>query len=144
MRHRSVRTPFVPILIAALITSSVTPLPSSAQSPNPPVPEAVELPDAEIELPDPPEPPEVEEPEAPEPVPPPGVEVEPAAVIAAPADARTHGLESLRLALAVDGGVPLPSNLSEIVRDRAAAIQLGKALFWDMQVGSDGVQSCAT
>lgn len=27
---------------------------------------------------------------------------------------------------------------------RAAAIRLGKALFWDMQVGSDGVQSCGT
>ena len=25
-----------------------------------------------------------------------------------------------------------------------AAIQLGKALFWDMQVGSDGIQACAT
>jgi cytochrome c peroxidase len=31
-----------------------------------------------------------------------------------------------------------------IVKDQAALIQLGKALFWDMQVGSDGVQSCAT
>ena len=28
--------------------------------------------------------------------------------------------------------------------NQAAAIQLGKALFWDMQVGSDGVQACAT
>jgi cytochrome c peroxidase len=27
---------------------------------------------------------------------------------------------------------------------RKAAIALGKALFWDMQVGSDGVQSCAS
>jgi cytochrome c peroxidase len=32
----------------------------------------------------------------------------------------------------------------EIVKDQAALIRLGKALFWDMQVGSDGVQSCAT
>jgi len=31
-----------------------------------------------------------------------------------------------------------------IVRDPAALIQLGKAMFWDMQVGSDGVQSCAS
>src|SRR3954466_13669884 len=30
------------------------------------------------------------------------------------------------------------------IRDGAAAIRLGKALFWDMQVGSDGVQACAT
>ncbi len=40
--------------------------------------------------------------------------------------------------------VPEPSNLSEFVRDRTAAIALGKALFWDMQVGSDGVEACAT
>ena len=33
---------------------------------------------------------------------------------------------------------------SEFVIDEAALIQLGKALFWDMQVGSDGVQACAT
>lgn len=31
-----------------------------------------------------------------------------------------------------------------IVKDQAALIRLGKALFWDMQAGSDGVQSCAT
>ena len=30
-----------------------------------------------------------------------------------------------------------------IVKDQAALIRLGKALFWDMQVGSDGVQACA-
>jgi hypothetical protein len=29
-------------------------------------------------------------------------------------------------------------------RSRTRAAQLGKALFWDMQVGSDGVQSCGT
>ncbi|MHC1745005.1 MAG: cytochrome c peroxidase [Syntrophobacteraceae bacterium] len=31
-----------------------------------------------------------------------------------------------------------------IVKDQPALIRLGKALFWDMQVGSDGVQACAT
>src|SRR5262249_45306273 len=31
-----------------------------------------------------------------------------------------------------------------IVKDQAALLRLGKALFWDMQVGSDGVQACAT
>ena len=31
-----------------------------------------------------------------------------------------------------------------IVKDQAALVRLGKALFWDMQAGSDGVQSCAT
>ncbi|MFT5141742.1 MAG: putative repeat protein (TIGR01451 family) [Thalassolituus oleivorans] len=40
--------------------------------------------------------------------------------------------------------VPLPENLDDFVKDRAAAIQLGKALFWDMQLGSDGVQTCAS
>jgi cytochrome c peroxidase len=33
---------------------------------------------------------------------------------------------------------------AEIVKDQTALIRLGKALFWDMQVGSDGVQACAT
>jgi cytochrome c peroxidase len=40
--------------------------------------------------------------------------------------------------------VPTPPNLNEFVRDEEAARVLGKALFWDMQVGSDGVQACAT
>jgi cytochrome c peroxidase len=40
--------------------------------------------------------------------------------------------------------VPRPANLGEFLRDEQAAVALGKALFWDMQVGSDGVQACAT
>jgi cytochrome c peroxidase len=40
--------------------------------------------------------------------------------------------------------VPLPPNLDEFVSNRQAAIALGKALFWDMQVGSDGIQACAS
>lgn len=40
--------------------------------------------------------------------------------------------------------VPEPVNLFDFVKDKAAAIRLGKALFWDMQVGSDGVQACAS
>ena len=40
--------------------------------------------------------------------------------------------------------VPEPTNLAAYVRNRDAAIALGKALFWDMQVGSDGVQACAS
>src|SRR5215212_6414628 len=39
---------------------------------------------------------------------------------------------------------PLPPNLDDFISDRQAAIALGKALFWDMQVGSDGVQACAS
>ena len=46
-------------------------------------------------------------------------------------------------------GIPVPvtpgllDGPSPIVIDRTAAIQLGKALFWDMNVGSDGV-ACAS
>jgi cytochrome c peroxidase len=40
--------------------------------------------------------------------------------------------------------VPEPRNLREFVRSKSAAIQLGKALFWDAQVGSEGRQSCAS
>ena len=40
--------------------------------------------------------------------------------------------------------VPEPDNLGDFVKNKVAAIELGKALFWDMQVGSDGIQSCAT
>ena len=47
--------------------------------------------------------------------------------------------------------VPVPPNLGDFVPDptpgspsMVAATQLGKALFWDMQVGSDGVQACAS
>lgn len=40
--------------------------------------------------------------------------------------------------------VPQPGDLTRYVRDRQAAIALGKALFWDMQAGSDGIQACAS
>ena len=42
--------------------------------------------------------------------------------------------------------VPGPSaeQLRTLVRDRGAALQLGKALFWDTQVGSDNRTACAT
>ena len=34
--------------------------------------------------------------------------------------------------------------LVDYVKDRAAAVRLGKALFWDMNVGSDGSTACAS
>jgi hypothetical protein len=40
--------------------------------------------------------------------------------------------------------VPEPIDLGAYVRNRDIAIALGKAFFWDMQVGSDGVQACAS
>ena len=47
------------------------------------------------------------------------------------------------------GGAPdrvleVPLNETDFIVDRVAAVRLGKALFWDMQVGSDGVQACAS
>lgn len=81
--------------------------------------------------------------QAPEPEPEPEEEEE-ELEISTPADARELGLDSLRKAIKRDKGVPLPDNLKQFVRDKQAAIQLGKALFWDMQVGSDAMQSCGT
>ncbi len=40
--------------------------------------------------------------------------------------------------------IPEPLDLANYVQDKGAAIRLGKALFWDMQVGSDGIQACAS
>lgn len=65
-----------------------------------------------------------------------------AAALTAPAF--TPGPAWAQLASLKTVAVPEPTNLSLYVRDRAAAVQLGKALFWDMQMGSDGVQACAT
>jgi hypothetical protein len=40
--------------------------------------------------------------------------------------------------------VPQPAQLGRYVVDQQALVALGKALFWDMQVGSDGRSACAT
>jgi hypothetical protein len=40
--------------------------------------------------------------------------------------------------------VPEPPNLGDFVQDKAAAIRLGKALFWDMQASSDTQMACAS
>lgn len=60
------------------------------------------------------------------------------AEINTPADARGFGLDSLATV-----PIPEPANLAAFVKNRQAAIELGKALFWDQQVGSDG-QACAS
>ena len=49
------------------------------------------------------------------------------------------GLQSLKGFVA-----PEPRDLMLYVKDRKAAIVLGKALFWDAAVGSDGVTACAS
>src|ERR1700739_1489311 len=48
--------------------------------------------------------------------------------------------------LAPLSSVPIPDvpGISDYVADKNAAIALGKALFWDMQAGSDGIQACAS
>ncbi|MFM8477062.1 MAG: cytochrome-c peroxidase [Planctomycetaceae bacterium] len=40
--------------------------------------------------------------------------------------------------------VPLPATLGSYIASQPAAIALGKALFWDMQTGSDGRTACAS
>src|SRR5262249_13029408 len=42
--------------------------------------------------------------------------------------------------------VPVPPvfGMEGILADKTAAIALGKALFWDMQAGSDDTQACAS
>ncbi|MRR54693.1 MAG: hypothetical protein EG822_09315 [Deltaproteobacteria bacterium] len=40
--------------------------------------------------------------------------------------------------------VPEPPNLYQFVKNKALATILGKAFFWDMQVGSDGMTACAS
>lgn len=40
--------------------------------------------------------------------------------------------------------VPEPDNINDFIKNKTAAIALGKALFWDMQLGTDGIQSCAS
>src|SRR5690242_5732368 len=48
--------------------------------------------------------------------------------------------------LAPLSSVPVPPvfGMEGILADKTAAIELGKALFWDMQAGSDDVQACAS
>jgi cytochrome c peroxidase len=60
-------------------------------------------------------------------------------------DAGNGGAER-KLASLKTVSVPGPSaqELSSIVLDKQAALVLGKAFFWDMQFGSDGVTACAT
>src|SRR5580765_7664847 len=40
--------------------------------------------------------------------------------------------------------VPQPADLARYVANQASLVTLGKALFWDVQVGSDGRTACAT
>jgi cytochrome c peroxidase len=52
-----------------------------------------------------------------------------------------RGLASLKT-VTVPG--PTAAELANLIKDRNAAIALGKAFFWEMQFGSDGKTACAT
>jgi cytochrome c peroxidase len=43
-----------------------------------------------------------------------------------------------------EGQLRIFINEEDFIADRDAAVVLGKALFWDMQIGSDGVQACGS
>jgi cytochrome c peroxidase len=49
-----------------------------------------------------------------------------------------------RLPLAPLSSVAVPAPAGGGIVNQAAAVQLGKALFWDVQVGGDGRQACAS
>jgi cytochrome c peroxidase len=40
--------------------------------------------------------------------------------------------------------IPQPTNVAGYVKDQASLVALGKALFWDSQLGSDGRTACAS
>ena len=40
--------------------------------------------------------------------------------------------------------VPVPDGIADFIANKDAAVALGKALFWDQQVGGDGIQACAS
>ena len=52
-----------------------------------------------------------------------------------------RGLASLKT-VTVPG--PTAAELANVIKDKNAAIALGKAFFWEMQFGSDGKTACAT
>jgi len=54
------------------------------------------------------------------------------------AEVRSYLVDSLKTV-----PVPLPTTITEYVKDQRAAVALGKALFWDQQAGSDGM-ACAS
>ena len=57
----------------------------------------------------------------------------------------TAGARSTPLLAPLDSApVPTPPDEATYIRSNASAVKLGKALFWDMQAGSDGRQACAT
>ena len=56
-------------------------------------------------------------------------------------DGGERGLASLKT---ITVPVPTAAELANVIKDKNAAIALGKAFFWEMQFGSDGQTACAT
>jgi cytochrome c peroxidase len=57
----------------------------------------------------------------------------------------TAGARNTPLVAALDSApVPTPPDEASYIKDKTSAVKLGKALFWDMQAGSDGRTACAT
>ena len=55
------------------------------------------------------------------------------------------GARSTPLLAALDSApVPTPPDEATYIKSKSSAVKLGKALFWDMQAGSDGRTACAT
>lgn len=72
-----------------------------------------------------------------------------AAALAAAAVAAVAGLAQAQNAVSPPSSLakasrPEPSNLGDFVANKTAAIALGKALFWDSRLGSDGKTGCAS
>jgi cytochrome c peroxidase len=74
------------------------------------------------------------------------VSIAAAAVAVAQTLRNPRPLDSLQpdLITEVPRSVPDPVQLAAYIADKTAALKLGKALFWDMQVGSDGITACAS
>jgi cytochrome c peroxidase len=64
-------------------------------------------------------------------------------IVSTAASAQRGGVEDYPPALD-SVWVPEPTQIDAFVRDEDWAVALGKALFWDVQVGSDGQTACAT
>lgn len=67
-----------------------------------------------------------------------------AAVLMAPTAVMAQRANGGGLASLKNAALPEPTGLSTYVQDNMALAALGKALFWDMQAGSDGRTACAS
>src|SRR6266567_4745497 len=59
-------------------------------------------------------------------------------------EARVATGQDLDVELGPLSSVAVPMPIGGDIVDQAAAVRLGKALFWDIQLGGDGQTACAT